>query len=66
MDVNFFIQAISTLGFTICMCAALFWYMIKQNEQHEQESKEMRDAINKLEIAITRLTDKIGGENHEV
>lgn len=66
MDVNFFIQAISTLGFPICMCAALFWYMIKQNEQHEQESKEMRDAINKLEIAITRLTDKIGGENHEV
>lgn len=66
MDVNFFIQAVSTLGFPICMCAALFWYMIKQNEQHEQESKEMRDAINKLEIAITRLTDKIGGENHEV
>lgn len=66
MDVNSFIQAISTLGFPICMCAALFWYMIKQNEQHEQESKEMRDAINKLEIAITRLTDKIGGENNEV
>ena len=66
MDVNFFIQAVSTLGFPICMCAALFWYMIKQNEQHEQESKEMRDAINKLEIAITRLTDKIGGENNEV
>lgn len=66
MDVNSFIQVISTLGFPICMCAALFWYMIKQNEQHEQESKEMRDAINKLEIAITRLTDKIGGENNEV
>lgn len=66
MDVNSFIQAISTLGFPICMCAALFWYMIKQNEQHEQESKEMRDAINKLEIAITRLTDKIGGESNEV
>ena len=66
MDVNSFIQAISTLGFPICMCAALFWYMIKQNEQHEQESREMRDAINKLEIAITRLTDKIGGESNEV
>lgn len=66
MDVNSFIQVISTLGFPICMCVALFWYMIKQNEQHEQESREMRDAINKLEIAITRLTDKIGGEKYEV
>lgn len=61
MDTNTFIQAVSTLGFPICMCIALFWYMIKQNEQHETESKEMRDAIGKLEIAITKLTDKIGG-----
>lgn len=51
--------AISTLGFPICMCAALFWYMIKQNELHQTESKEMRDCIDKLENAITKLTERL-------
>lgn len=61
MDVNGVITAVSTLGFPICMCAALFWYMIQQNQQHQEESKDMRDAINELKAAIIQLTDKIGG-----
>nr|DAM38679.1 MAG TPA: YvrJ protein family protein [Bacteriophage sp.] len=55
------ITAISTLGFPICMCAALFWYMIDQNKKHSEESKSMREAITDLKIAITQLTDKLGG-----
>lgn len=56
------ITAISTLGFPICMCAALFWYMIDQNKKHSEESVSMREAITDLKIAITQLTDKIGGK----
>jgi hypothetical protein len=41
------------------MCGAMFWYMIKENESHKAESNEMRSAINALEVAITRLTDKL-------
>lgn len=55
------ITMVTNLGFPICMCGALFWYMIKQNELHQTESKEMRDAISKLEVAIVKLTDKLGG-----
>lgn len=55
------ITAISTLGFPICMCAALFWYMIDQNKKHSEESSSMREAIIDLKIAITQLTDKLGG-----
>lgn len=55
------ITAISTLGFPICMCAALFWYMIDQNKKHSEESISMREAITDLKIAITQLTDKLGG-----
>ena len=62
MTASDLITAISTLGFPICMCVALFWYMIQQNKQHQDESKEMRDAINELKTAIVQLTDKIGGE----
>lgn len=61
MDVSTITSLISSVGFPICMCCALLWYMIKQNEQHEKESSEMREAINELKIAIVQLTDKLGG-----
>ena len=65
MDVNAILQSVGTLGFPIVMCGALFWYMIKQNEQHSTESREMRDAINELKLAIVELTDRLkgGGDN---
>lgn len=62
MNVNDIITAISTLGFPICMCAALFWYMIKQNELHSIESKSMQSAISDLKVAIVELTDKLRKE----
>lgn len=65
MDANSIITIVSTLGFPIVMCGALFWYMIKQNEQHSTESREMRDAINELKLAIIEFTDKLRGDEHE-
>lgn len=66
MDTNAIISLVGTLGFPIVMCGALFWYMIKQNEQHSTESREMRDAINELKLAIVELTDRLrGGEGNE-
>ena len=56
------ITAISTLGFPICMCAALFWYMIDQSKRHSEESNAMKDVITDLKVAITQLTDKLGGD----
>ena len=65
MDANAIISLVGTLGFPIVMCGALFWYMIKQNEQHSTESREMRDAINELKLAIVELTDRLRGEDNE-
>lgn len=66
MDANSIISLVGTLGFPIVMCGALFWYMIKQNEQHSTESRETRDAINELKLAIVELTDRLrGGGNNE-
>lgn len=62
MTANDIITAISTLGFPICMCAALFWYMIMQNKCHSIESKSMQSAISDLKVAIVELTDKLGKE----
>lgn len=57
------VAAISTVGFPIVMCGALFCYMIKQNEMHQTESREMKDAINALKIAIIQLTERITKED---
>lgn len=62
MDASTIISAVSTLGFPICMCGALFWYMVQQNKEHAEESKEMKEAINELRVAIVQLTDSMKGE----
>ena len=61
MDVNAIITAISTVGFPIVMCGLLFWYMIKQREEHAVESKEMLEVIADLRVAITELISHLKG-----
>ena len=56
------VNVISSVGFPIAMALLLFWYMTKQNESHKEETASLKDAINKLEIAITALVTKIGKE----
>lgn len=65
MDANTIVTLIGTLGFPIVMCGALFWYMIQQNVLHSTESREMRDAVNELKIAIVELTDRLRGGSNE-
>lgn len=61
--VNDIVTIIQTCGFPIAMCIAIFWYMMQEQDKHAEESKDMREAISELKIAITTLTDKIGGNN---
>lgn len=58
---NAIIQAISSVGFPIVMSIALLYYMTQQTKAHEEETTKIMEAINKLEVAITRLTERIGG-----
>ena len=59
MTINDVTALISSVGFPICMSGAMFWYMVKENESHKAEASEMKSAINALEIAITKLTDRL-------
>ena len=54
------VNIISSVGFPIAMALLLFWYMTKQDESHKQETQSLRDAISKLEVAITALITKLG------
>lgn len=59
MTVNDIITIIQSVGFPVVMCGALFWYMICQTKEHTAESKDILEAISALNVAITRLTDKL-------
>lgn len=64
MTVNDIINLIQSVGFPVVMCVALFWYMVNQAKEHAAESKEMKDAINALNVAITKLTDRLDKEDN--
>lgn len=59
MDVNMILQAISTVGFPICACGALFWMINKQDESHKQEINSLRSVLEANTQALTELKDMI-------
>lgn len=62
MDANTIIQLVGSLGFPIVMCGALFWRMLKSDEQHKAEMDKLSEALNNNTIAITKLSDKLDKE----
>lgn len=63
------VNVISSVGFPIAMALLLFWYLTKQEDkmvelqkEHKEETASLKDAIDKLEVAITALITKIGKE----
>lgn len=54
-------NVISSVGFPIAMSLLLFWYLQKESEAHREETNGLKDAITKLEIAITTLVNRLEG-----
>lgn len=59
MEVNTIATSVSNLGVAIVF-AFLFWDFIKKYVT--EQTKQTSDALKSLEIAITKLTDKL--DNH--
>lgn len=62
MDVNSLIQLVGSLGFPIVGCGALFWRMIKSDEQHKEEMTKMSEALNNNTSALVKLTERLDKE----
>ena len=65
-------QFVSNVGFPIVACGAMGWYVkyisdrhskeVQQlNEQHQEEMKQVTEALNNNTLALQKLCDKIGG-----
>ena len=62
MDVNTLIQLVGSLGFPIVACGALFWRVVKSDEQHKEEMNKMSEALNNNTSALVKLTEKLEKE----
>lgn len=64
MDANAIVQLVSSLGFPIACCIAMFWQNNKLNESHKAEVSKLNEAINNNTIALNHIIDKLGGTNN--
>lgn len=64
VDVNMVTQLISTVGFPIACTCALFYFWNREREDHANETKELKDAINNNTLVMQKLIDKLGGDGN--
>ena len=65
MDTSTIVQIISSLGFPIACCVAMFWQNNKLNESHKEEVSKLNEAINNNTIALNHIIDRIGGTDND-
>lgn len=53
------LEIISSVGFPIACCVAMFLQQNKITENHKSEMSEMKNAIDNNTIALTKLIEKI-------
>lgn len=59
MDIETVLTAISTVGFPIVCCIAMFWLMWSNQKAHTDESSKLVETINNNTIALTKLVEQI-------
>ena len=65
MDVKSIVEIISTVGFPIVCCGALFWYVVKEQRSTREAMESLKTVINEntkvLDTIVNILT---GRESH--
>lgn len=59
MDANIIEHLITSLGFPIVACGALFWFVNKQEERRSEELESMRNTISENTTILTSLKELI-------
>ena len=64
MGVNDIVTIISTVGFPIAACVALFWQTNEMQKNHKEEMDKLSEALNNNTLAINKLNERLNhGEN---
>ena len=59
MTINDIVSIISTVGFPIVACGAMFWKINKQDTQHKEEMVTLAKAIENNTMALTAMKEVI-------
>ena len=59
MDVSSIVQIIGSLGFPIAACIAVFWYLMRESEDHKAEVGKLSEALQNNTLALTKLCDEL-------
>ena len=66
MDANAIVTHVGSLGFPICACIGLGWFVTTElrsmRADHKEEMAKMTEAVNNNTIVIQKLVDKMGDE----
>ena len=55
MDIDSVTRLVSNVGFPVAVCIALFFYMEKQNERHQQETDKLNETVQSNTKVLTEL-----------
>lgn len=53
------LTAISTVGFPIVACIAMFWMNEKQDRRHQDEVNKLNETVSNNTVALTKLATLI-------
>lgn len=59
MGVNDVVSIISTVGFPIAACVALFCQSNQMQKQHKEEMDGVKEALNNNTLVVQKLVDKL-------
>lgn len=62
MDINAAVQLISNVGFPICACFFMAYYMDKTTKAHNEEVKALTESLNNNTMALQELSRQIKGD----
>ena len=59
MGVNDIVTIISTVGFPIAACVALFWQTNEMQKNYKEEMDGVKEALNNNTLVVQKLVDKL-------
>lgn len=59
MGVNDIVTIISTVGFPIAACVALFWQTNEMQKNHKEEMDGVKEALDNNTLVVQKLVDKL-------
>lgn len=61
MDLSSITGFINSCGFPIAATCAMGFLLFREQNLHKEEVSALKDATAELKVAITQLTEKLGG-----